>query len=359
MKFIKFLNKSSFKNNKHFSSLIRIDYNDVMSEKNSDKLNEIVDKAYSINSLGAIVVTNIPDLKNIKDKVLNNGLKMIKMTQKEKEFSTEEKNKLFLGWKESKVIWNDKEDKYIGEFCARANRDTIYYPQDKSLEEKYRNIWPNHIPNFKEDYVNLGLTLGKIQSSMLNHIDYYLKTKYNLNNDIFGKIIKLHDLFGQLICYKPPKKIINEWIALHRDNGILTALVHPNYYNIEENKKIDGIACSLQIKDRLGNFHMANYNDNELVLQIGEMMMLFSAGYISATPHRVIVNEENKNYLRVNYAQVFDPTFSQMIYLPNNTTIDDIIDRDSFKGDFKLENFHIGKSYKEYITIIEEHQTKY
>ena len=87
MKFIKFLNKSSFKTNKHFSSLIRIDYNDVMSEKNSDKLNEIVDKAYSINSLGAIVVTNIPDLKNIKDKVLNNGLKMIKMTQKEKEFT--------------------------------------------------------------------------------------------------------------------------------------------------------------------------------------------------------------------------------------------------------------------------------
>ena len=271
-KYLKSFSNFNFK--KSFSdTVVKVDYSDVMSAK-SKKIEEIIDKAFGRNSLGLVILKNVPEIKKIKDVVLDSGLSLINMPESDKADFTEEKIKDYLGWKERDVTWNDKVDKFVGEFSARTNNETVFYPADPKVEEKFLNVWPKNIPNFQKKFIELGKKVGKIQSSMLNHIDNYLTNFIKIDNkNRLKNIVNHHDLFAMLLCYKPPKKLISEWINMHRDNGFITGLVHPNYYNIETKERIDQ-SSSLQIKDRNGNFHFMNYSHDEIVLQKVELCTL-------------------------------------------------------------------------------------
>lgn len=340
---------------KYSNEICKLEYNTLLKGDFLD-LKKVINQSYNKDSLGLCVIQNVPNLKELKNKVLDYGLKLIKMTKEEKHHFTEEKCKHMIGWKETNVNWNGKEDKFIGEFLARTNMETIHYPNDPKIEKLYENVWPLHLKKFKEDFKKLGEVVGSVQKIMLKYIDSYLSDMKINNEKRLLNIVNNHELLGMLICYKPPSNnSSNDWISMHRDSGLLTALVHPNYYDIKTGEKIEGLACSLEVKDRKGNFHLINYLETDLVVQIGELLNLYSAGNITSTPHRVIFSDETKNLLRVNFPQFLDPYFSEIIDLPNNYTLDEIIANDPFKDDFKLENYQIGKSYFAYMENIHKH----
>lgn len=337
------------------NDICKLEYNSLLKGDLSE-LKKVINKSYNKDSLGLCVIQNVPDIKKIKDKVLDYGLKLINMTKEEKCHFTEEKNKRMIGWKESNVNWNGKEDKFIGEFLARTNMETIHYPNDPKIEKLYENVWPLHLKDFREDFKKLGEIVGKVQKTMLKYIDSYLSDLKINNEKRLLKIVENHELLGMLICYKPPSNnSSNDWISMHRDSGLLTALVHPNYYDLKTGKKVEGLSCSLEVKDRKGNLHLIDYLETDVVVQIGELLNLYSAGNITSTPHRVVFSNENKNLLRVNFPQFLDPYFSEIIDLPNNYSLEEIISNDPFKDDFKLENYQIGKSYFTYMENIHSH----
>lgn len=349
---------------KHFSTNIpkvtKVNYMDILKNSNS-KMSEIIDKAFGFNSLGILIVENIPGLLESKSKLHKQTFIMSNMDEKDsKNFCSPEKEQ--IGWRKKSVFFNNIENKYYGVFSAHGNSDTIHYPSNPSEEQKYRNIWPDNIPKFKDNFVSLSSLLGTFQIEVLRHIDEYIdninsieRTSKDSSSHLYQTFVNNHVLFSQSICNYPNLKD-GKVLSIHRDTGFISALTHPSYFN--SSSEIIKAESGLNVKDRNGNFCEIEYEDDQMVLLIGEFVHLFSGGKLLATPHEITIKEKYRNLQRINFGQFLDPLYDYKIILPKNVNFNQVQASDPFQ-EFNLIDVEQGQDYKSYIDKVQEHTNRY
>lgn len=97
--------------------------------------------------------------------------------------------------------------------------------------------------------------------------------------------------------------------AEHEDISLLTLLVAAS-------------APGLQVKDLNGNWHNVPFEENSIVVNVGDMLQLATSGRYKSTTHKVI-NPKNKNEERISIPLFVHPTGDTL--LSGNITAEDFL----------------------------------
>jgi isopenicillin N synthase-like dioxygenase len=255
----------------------------------------------------------------------------------------------FVGYSDSPFVTEDGEKHIMhSSFVARPTRDTINYPENRTVEEGHKNIWPNE-ENFKNDFCRLGRIMSTCQFHLFRHLSIYLDQEIkNFNENYFKNIKNNHDVKSRLITYFPIENFKDGenkvWDGWHTDYGFITSLTHPIYFNKYKEEQSCNYSC-LGVKDRSGAIIDLNYEDDELVLFLSNSFLIISAGLLPATPHIVKIDENiPTSFYRSTLATFFDPEYGYKLLIPNNLSFDDIS-----KGTFHVnKQFDNGTTYEKY-----------
>lgn len=174
-------------------------------------------------------------------------------------------------------------------------KEGLYFGEEHEHSElplHGKNLWPSgkEHTNLKElviKYMNemsqLGATLMKIVASGLELPKNYFAQRFS------DSPTKLFRIFNY-----PPSQENNqeEWgVQEHTDMGFLTILMQDD-------------CGGLEIKTREGQWLQAPPKENTFVINIGDMLEVWTRGIYQATPHRV-KNPANKN--RLSFPFFYDP----------------------------------------------------
>ncbi|MFK8083677.1 MAG: isopenicillin N synthase family dioxygenase [Granulosicoccus sp.] len=178
------------------------------------------------------------------------------------------------------------------------------------------NRWPDHPAGFRsvvQDYydkvtaVSLAL-LTAVAQAVGQPADYF--------TDKFDKPMAL--LRGNYYPPRPPTAGSKDFgIAPHTDYGCLTLLA------------TDGTP-GLEIQDRNGHWAGISASPGTFVVNFGEMLQMWTAGQVVATPHRVLGGSEE----RISVPFFFNPRFDANVAPPGSS-------------DVVLAGEHLAKRYDE------------
>ena len=182
-----------------------------------------------------------------------------------------------------------------------------------------KNIWPEQIPLFEKTIMSFYASCSEISLSILKQIEICLNYSSNYFVDKFNLPMAL------LRCNYYPKRPttlsnIDFGIAPHTDYGCLTLLFTDGTPGLEE---------ELPSKE----WRLLTAKKDEIIVNFGDMLEIWSDNRIKATPHRVIsgnkerysipfffnpqydtVISENKNILAGEYlSQRYDSTYIHKI----------------------------------------------
>ena len=276
-------------------SLVEIKYKELYNHVN---LNDKIRNAFSENGFGAIIITEIPDFKFHKMKLLKLSKQFGELPEAIQQKYERPETLYSFGWSRGKEkLKNGIPDIAKGSFYANPIIDIP--TTDKELIKKYptsysRNIWPTeHIPTFESHFKYVGKIMTDIGLKVIEHCDNYLDTEIDNypQNYIKDLMLKCNTYKGRLLHYyeqpKEENKKQDSACGWHLDHGGLTvltkALYLDQYYQEVEQPDNSG----LYIKDRNNNIHHVKTPDNSLICQIGETLQILSGGYLKATPHCV------------------------------------------------------------------------
>lgn len=340
---------------------VRVDFQEVASEKYYKHVERLVGDAFGLDGFGAIIITNIPNFKQIRHKVLKN---MYTLSQEPQEIlnGLRQPNKESLyevGWHTKKMnsAFGKSSNRFVS-FFSRYPKETVQFPLDKKFEEENINIWPDTVKNFKDDLLQLNQNLMPPVLGLLKYIDGYLSKKIinYKKNKLVSSFSKNYSNSNRLIAYTPLEEFtLNEedkynWDNWHTDFGLLAAATHPIY--LTKNGEIYNLKDScLALKDRNGNEHELEFSEDEFLVTTSDAMFIESAGYIPATPHTVKIKKcLPKNIYRCQSVSFFEPHLDYIMDIPTNESYDKIIERDPTKYNHRaVEQFKNGCLYKEFI----------
>jgi isopenicillin N synthase-like dioxygenase len=316
----------------NYTMLTQVSYNDLFSNQD---LSSKIEDAFGDNGLGAIIVTDIPNFKNEK-------IKLLKLSKVFGELPTEVQEKYenpetyySFGWSRGKEkMKSGKPDFAKGSFYNNPIYDEP--TTDKKLIKKYpanysKNIWPSEdVPDMEYEFKKLGGFMYQVGINILKNCDKFLKKKigdeypdYNLTNIIKGsKTYKARLLH----YYELPQNRNTELDAAcgwHLDHGGLTILTKALYLDENFNEVSEPNDAGLYIKDRNGKIHHGVIPENALLCQVGEILQILSGGYLQATPHAVR-SSKLKGVTRETFPVFIDCNVEQNINLPKWSRVDAI-----------------------------------
>ena len=275
-------------------SLIKVSYEDLLNKDITMKIMQ----AFGDNGLGAILITDIPEFKQMKMKLLKLSKKFGELPKSVLETYESPETFYSFGWSHGKEkMKGGKPDTAKGSFYANPIYDEP--TTDKELIKKYpasysKNIWPSlDVPTMESHFKTVGGFMHQVGLKVLSACDKYLSTiieDYPEQN--------LYDLINNSKTYKArllhyyeqePSKNKEEDAACgwHLDHGGLTILTKAVYLDAQYNEVEEEEGAGLYIKDREGNTHHGVIPENALLCQVGEMLQIMSGGFLQATPHCV------------------------------------------------------------------------
>lgn len=320
-------------------SLIKISYEDLYNNKN---LNDKIRNGLSDTGLGAILITDIPDFKIMKKKLLKLSKKFGELPESIKNKYERPETLYSFGWSKGKEkLKNGIPDLSKGSFYANPNIDIP--TNNIELIKKYptnysKNIWPTeHIPQFESHFKFVGSFMTRVGLKVIELCDNYLETLIDNYPDNYLKklMLKSNTYKGRLLHYyeQDIKNNIKQDSSCgwHLDHGGLTVLTKALYLDKNYKEVKEPLNSGLYIKDRNGNIHNVKIPDNSLLCQIGESLQILSGGYLKATPHCVRSPSIN-NITRETFPLFMDFHVNQNMELPewslNNTLETPNIDLD-------------------------------
>jgi isopenicillin N synthase-like dioxygenase len=354
---------NSVKSHSSNSKVIKIDYSKLI-DPNSN-LNDEIEQAFGRQGLGLIIIKNIPNFSETREKILRKGFELAQLNEEDLKKLEKPEAKYMVGWSKGKAYTENDFEYLTGAFYGRTQTDRPKY-NDSEFEEIYKNVWPEEekIKDFKNSYIEMGTLMLNVQINMLRHLDNYLKEvipqyRKGLMHDSFSKD---YDCISRLLNYYPAstldkdlikskgEKIKKNLCGWHRDFGILTGLTHPKYFNKNTGKEISGIKSGILVRDRNNEIHDVKFEENEMALQTGDASFILSGGNIIAAPHAVKdIEGMPEDAFRTTFINFFDPPFDYKLYLPENTTEKEIYEKDPFNLANMLTKFKQGCTYKEFI----------
>ena len=152
----------------------------------------------------------------------------------------------------------------------------LEYPPSNSETDYHTlrgpNQWPERCPSFREACESYLEQLCRIGENLVKSLALCL----GLEEDTFSRHFIPPHCMLRLIAYPPvePHSNINQGIGDHTDFGCLTILAQD---------EIGG----LQIRQADGTWITASPRPDTLVINLGDMLELWTSHYFMATPHRV------------------------------------------------------------------------
>lgn len=178
-----------------------------------------------------------------------------------------------------------------------------------------------------------------VMQQSLKHFDKYMSSvNPKIPDTYFQNFFSDFDNQGMLLTYFPftniPEKDRQKfreslkWIGWHRDYSGLTGLSKSMYFN-SKGDVIKGLSSGLTIKDRLGNEVIAEYADDEMIIQSGDAGFILSGGLLNSTPHTVkTLQPEYDDIMRINFATFMDPRPHKIITPIDGQSMQDVIRND-------------------------------
>ena len=297
----------------------KIDYNILCDENHLNSKLELEKLKLAVTCYGFFIIKNHPlNVENI-----------INVFSLYKQFfnqSIEEKNIVNMSNTSSNRGWGGLKAEQVNKNYNPDYKEVFDCGPCINFKHKFeelpyysKNIWPEQIPLFEQTMMSFYKSCSAISISILNQIEIALNFSSNYFADKFDLPMAL------LRCnYYPkrPKELSNKdfGIAPHTDYGCLTLLF------------TDGTP-GLEIELPSKKWVKLISQKNEIIVNFGDMLEIWSNKKIRATPHKVIgtrkerfsipfffnpqydtVISENKNILAGEYlSQRYDATYVHKI----------------------------------------------
>jgi isopenicillin N synthase-like dioxygenase len=295
------------------SQVVCLDYNELL--KKDANLSELIAKAFgnSKECLGLCFVKNVPNLKDLRERLLRSASVLAHLPESELTKITHPESLYNFGWSHGKEIMNGKPDYAKGSFYNNPvfNTPACITPefQKKYPGYGYPNIWPESMPQLESQFMELAQLIISVGKLVSFHCDKYLnETHPDLPTNFLQNMIETSMIHkARLLHYFPISKEdaepspdgsnIDSWCGIHLDHSVLTGLTSaiyvdesdPTYPEIEKTEKVQAALkdSGLFIKDRFDQFTQAKIPADCLAFQIGESAQIASRGLLVATPHLV------------------------------------------------------------------------
>jgi len=345
--------KQIFKKN-FCSKVVRIEFNKLIDD--TANTNKEIDEAFNKEGLGAIVVTKVPNLKQIRQGVFENCKGLVFSDHSKLQDHVKPEIAYLAGFEPPGIVNNDIPcAAWDGRSCA----ETIRYPQDPELEKRFENSWPPHLPQFKEKYQACGQLQVKAQLALLKCFDRYIGKGFEYTKEgtesMFNKFKDNFNDQQRMLMYYPIKEVKSNdtWgIKFHRDFCLVTCLIKPGFFTADKLEEVKTSYTALVLSNRKDERVEVEYEEDELVLQSGDMSFIYSNGNIMATPHGVITcaDKTPKNCFRFTFANFFNPSYDFSLVPPFNHDLEEILKKDIFRDKYKWSMFEKGTIFAD-ITI--------
>lgn len=320
-----------------------------------DIINKIIEDAFGPNSLGIILIREFPEIGEFRPNLIRAGRKFIGLKNKSK---YEIPEALYsVGWSYGKEkMKNNTPDFAKGSYYANPITDEA--TKDKELIKKYPssyhpNIWPNEVPEFENEFKNVGTNIIMTGLLLLSYCDNYLK-KQGIDSKLEKLIHNCTSHKGRFLHYYPAKSNQNKeddaLCGWHCDSGGLTGLLPAMYFDKDGNKIPKPDDCGLFIKDRNNNLVKVDIPEDAIGYQIGEILQILSGGKLIATPH-CVKSTKKEGVTRNTMAVFMDIPPNHKIYVPDKNKLKEVIHiRNLPKGVPKMEDrFNNGITYAEFL----------
>jgi isopenicillin N synthase-like dioxygenase len=351
--FLKFSRKL-FSHTESAPKIVKIKYEDLTNKNNHSKLFKNIEEAYGRDGLGLLVVQNVPNYLEYKNRLFKLAHKLVNLPDGTlKKLERPELN-YGLGWSYGKEYLGEKPDLLKASYYLQLLNEVEKSPKDN-------NIWPQEIPELKQGFYELGGLLRQTGYHLLNVIDSYIKSVYPSYNHDYKELIRASKVnTGRILYYYPKKKFegqdkslydADNWCEWHNDHGSLTGLCSAAYYDEKGNEVTDLklTKTGLWIQDRKGKMIRAAYAKDELAFQVGETLQIHSGGILHATPHAVKVMDDIPDDLaRVTFALFMEPNFEVGLNYPKESRYENITTSDIYSVPKIQKRFKDGMNFGQF-----------
>ena len=285
----------------------RINYQALCNEDDQKNKFELDKLKTAVTKYGFLIIKNYPiDLEKIENVFL-----LYKQFFK---LPFEEKNKVNMSTTLSNRGWGGIKAEQVNTNFNPDNKEIFDCGPDIRIEHKFqdlpyysKNIWPDQIPYFEEKMINFYNSCSEISIAILKQIENSL----NYANNYFADKFKLP--MALLRCNYYPKRsseLSNKdfGIAPHTDYGCLTLLF---------TDATPGLEVELPSK----KWEKVTANKDEIIVNFGDMLEIWSNKQIKATPHRVIGSDNE----RFSIPFFFNPQYDTIISKEKNILAGDYL----------------------------------
>jgi len=285
----------------------RINYEALCDEDDQKNKFELDKLKTAVTKYGFLIIKNYPiDLEKIENVFL-----LYKQFFK---LPFEEKNKVNMSTTLSNRGWGGIKAEQVNASFNPDNKEIFDCGPDIRIKHKFqdlpyysKNIWPDQIPFFEENIINFYNSCSEISIAILKQIENSL----NYANNYFADKFKLP--MALLRCNYYPKRsseLSNKdfGIAPHTDYGCLTLLF---------TDATPGLEVELPSK----KWEKVTANKDEIIVNFGDMLEIWSNKQIKATPHRVIGSDNE----RFSIPFFFNPQYDTIISKEKNILAGDYL----------------------------------
>ena len=282
------------------SKIPTIDYK-IISNQIDSSFNDELDKFnYAISHYGFLLLKNTPIDKKVKNNILKTYKEFFYLPFKQK-------NKVNMALTSSNRGWGAPRGEQVNPEYNPDYKEIFDTGPHQKVKSEFRdltyyskNLWPDQLPFFEKnvnEYYDLCTQIGM---NILSFIEQALDLSENFFTDKFENPMSL------LRCnYYPPRKSTlsdkDYGIAPHSDYGCLTILLTDNNPGLE-------------IKNPSNEWESVLPEEEEVIVNFGDMLEFWSNKKIKATSHRVYGNSSE----RFSIPFFFNPQYDTIISKKDN-----------------------------------------
>jgi len=354
--------------NYKFSQIVRVPYKQLMNSEVS--INVAISKAFGNDGLGLILISDVPGYKETRQNILKEGFSLLNLPLDYLKSLERPEADYQIGWASGNSYSSNVHEYMLSSYHCRVNCEKLKYPKDPELEDKWVNVWPDRLPNFRQYFQKHGVLCSEIQKQLLKRLDEYCTTNlpYFKQNSLYNVCKSSSNIIGKLILYSPPSNFEHKlypkgkedtWIEFHRDYGMLTALTHSIYFE-KSGKVVDGIPSGLVVKKKDGTLVEVEFDENDILIQSGDTTFMLSGGEIVPAPHSAKITKRiPKNVYRITFANFLEPEFDFPMELPGNLSAKQIFEKDPYNMQNKMTTWKDQCEYMEFLLSAIHRQYNY
>jgi len=323
-------------------SPVVISYEQLISET---PLHEEIEKAFGYAGLGLIVVKGVPQVTELREKLLPLSSKFASLPDEVKNKYVHEKSHFSFGWSHGKEkLKKGQYDTYKGSYYNNPQYNVPTTDQnqiERAPEVCSPNIWPtSDLPELESAFMNCGQLIVKVGLLLAKKCDQYVESKFGskYKKGCFAQVIEnSRTCKARLLHYyplpeddlnTPGSRPVDSWCGWHNDHSALTGLCPAMFRDVTKDEAIPNPDqnAGLFIKSRDGTTHQVRLPSDCLGFQIGECTQVFTGGALRATPHavRAVSYPLSAKVCRDTFAVFMQPNFDFVLNPPEGVSVDSV-----------------------------------